>query len=407
MTIRHSSVNIISRIFLSAIFLIVIFYGCTLFVKTPIAPRLEQLSQRFVSQYKWSDDLDFADMEQAIEESLNYYRRLPPSYSFKYGDTIYSPEEMISSLTLFLHVMNNFQGSEIVEQLREKFLFFESKNEDGRAFFTGYYEPTLEGSLSPTDEYYEPLYETPEDLVEVDLGKFSSKWANDKIVGRVLDNQLVPFDSREDIVYRNSLAERAKPIVYVNGIELFFLQIQGSGLISLNDGSILRVNYAQKNGHPYRAIGRILKDKIYPAEISLQSIKEYLYAHQDEVRDILNYNQSYIFFRKVQSGPLGNIEVPLTPGRSIAMDRQVIPRGGLSYIETELPVFENGEIIGWKQVNRFMIVQDTGGAIRNHGRVDIFLGNSRAAEMTAGHLKNTGRSFLIVARKEFIRDANQ
>ncbi len=199
------------------------------------------------------------------------------------------------------------------------------------------------------------------------------------------------------------MKDRAKPIAYVNEIELFFLQIQGSGLIKLPDGRVKRVNYAQKNGHPYRSIGKILKDKIPSDEISLQSIKKYLYANPDKVREILSYNQSYVFFREVEEGPLGYIEVPLTPNRSIAMDKRIIPRGGLAFIETQLPILIKGRIIGWKPVKRFVLVQDTGGAIRDHGRVDIFLGHGEDASLTAGHLKQKGRVFLLVARKEMLK----
>jgi membrane-bound lytic murein transglycosylase A len=217
----------------------------------------------------------------------------------------------------------------------------------------------------------------------------------------------VPYDSRDDIVYRKSLKGRADPIAYVNGIELFFLQIQGSGLIRLKDGTILRVNYAQKNGRPYRSIGSMLSDKIPEEKMSMQSIKGYLYGHPEEVRDILSYNQSYVFFRVTEEGPLGNIDVPLTPMRSLAMDNNEIPRGGLVYIQTDLPVIEEGRITGWKSVKRFGLVQDTGGAIRGHGRVDIFLGHGSEAEIAAGHLKQRGRIFLLVAKKEFLKQSDQ
>ena len=126
-------------------------------------------------------------------------------------------------------------------------------------------------------------------------------------------------------------------------------------------------------------------------------------SHPDEVRDILSHNQRYVFFRVVDEGPLGNIEVPLTAQRSIAMDSRIIPKGGLAYIETELPVFENGKIIKWKPVGRFDLVQDTGGAIRDHGRVDLYIGSGNDAGLVAGSIKNRGRSFLIVARKEFLQ----
>jgi len=116
----------------------------------------------------------------------------------------------------------------------------------------------------------------------------------------------------------------------------------------------------------------------------------------------LNYNQSYTFFREVEDGPLGYIDVPLTPGRSIAMDRRLVPRGGLSFIETEFPVFDNGMITGWRAVRRFVLVQDTGGAITGHGRVDIFTGRGESAELIAGHLKQKGRVFFLVAKKEYL-----
>lgn len=381
-----------------------LFNGCNFFVKPPAGPVLEQLSDSEINYFEWSDDLNYDGLDQAVEGSISYYRRLPLSYRFQYGGLSYSVEEMILSLNLFLDIIKNFHGSERTGEIKDKFLFFESENSDGNAFFTGYYEPVLEGSVVPTEEFPEPLYETPEDLIEVDLSVFSEEWINEKIVGRVKDGRLVPFDSRDDIVYNKSLEGRAKPLAYVDEIELFFLQIQGSGLVRLRDGSLLRVNYAQKNGHPYRSIGKLLKDKIPPDAMSLQSIKSYLYAHPDEVIDILNYNQSYVFFRKVDEGPLGDIEVPLIAGRSIAMDKRVVPRGSLAYVETELPVFENNRIKSWKPVKRFVLVQDTGGAIRDHGRVDLFLGAGRDAELTAGHLKSAGRSFLIVARKEYLTD---
>ena len=377
-------------------------YGCSIFIKPQPEPGLESLSFQQVSLHDWTDDLEFRDIDRAVAQSIRYFEKLSPDESFQYGELNYSPAEMIDSLHLFMKIIESTEGKERLNQLKEKFLFFESKNSEGEAFFTGYYEPLLEGSLVPSGEFTEPLYETPDDLIEVDLGEFSKQWKHEKIVGRLKGNTLMPYDSRDDIVYEKSLDGRAKPIAYVKEIELFFLQIQGSGLIRLQDGSLMRVNYAQKNGHPYRAIGKILSDKIPEEEMSLQSIKDYLYAHPEEVKDILNYNQSYVFFRKVEEGPLGNIEVPLTPLRSIAMDKRGIPKGGLTFIQTELPVLEGDRITGWKSIRLFSLVQDTGGAIREHGRADIYLGHGEEAALIAGHLKQRGRIFLVVAKKEFL-----
>lgn len=387
---------------ISFLFILSFFNACALFVRPPAEPELLLLSVSQVYFHDWDDGLDYKGLEKAVDMSIRYFEKLPAEREFQYGTFTYSPEEMIASMNLFMEVIKSAPEEERDKQLRKKFLFFESRNAEGKAFFTGYYEPLLEGSLVATDEFTEPLYETPEDLIVADLGRFSDRWMNERIVGRLEGNQLVPYDSRDEIVYEKSLAERAGIIAYVNGIELFFLQIQGSGLIRLSDGNLKRVNYAQKNGHPYRSVGQILKDKIPPEEMSLQSIKKYLYKHPDEADEILRYNQSYTFFREVEEGPLGDISVPLTPERSIAMDKRGIPRAGLAFIETELPVIENGMITGWQPARRFVLVQDTGGAIRDHGRVDLFLGSGKDAEIAAGHLKHPGRAFLLVARKEFL-----
>ena len=387
---------------ISLFLLISVLSGCSLFVKPLPEPSLQQLSLWQVSSHDWSDDMNYDGIETAAERSINYYEQLPTDKDFYYGEFVYSPEEMIASMRLFLNIIQNHRGNDLSNELEKKFLFFESRNSKRNAFFTGYYEPVLKGSLWPDEDFTEPLYETPDDIVAADLGQFSEKWINETIVGKLEGGRLVPYDNREEIVYERSLSGRARPIVYVSEIELFFLQIQGSGVIKLRDGSLKRVNYDQKNGHPYNSIGAILRDKILPEEISLQSIKSYLYSNPDEVRGILNYNQSYVFFREAEDGPFGNIDVLLTPIRSIAMDKRIIPAGGLAFIETELPEFADGKITDWKPVKRFALVQDTGGAIRDHGRVDIFFGSGKNAEMNAGHLKQNGRVFLLVARKEFL-----
>lgn len=388
--------------YIPAFLIICVLSACGLFLR-PSGPYLEQLSLRQAGSYDWTDDLDYKGIKEAAEGSVRYFRKLPPDKKFQYGELTYSPEEMAASLELFVRTVRDHEGRERQKQLREKFRFFESVDSERGAFFTGYYEPLINGSHVPTDEFDEPLYETPDDLVEVDLGKFPLVPGSEKIVGRLEGRQLVPYYSREEIVNETSIKERARPIAYVNGIELFFLQIQGSGLVRFPDGSLKRVNYAKSNGHPYSAIGRVLTEHIPPDEMSLQAIKKYLYENPGEVNNILNYNKSYTFFREVEEGPLGCIEVPLTPDRSIAMDKRIIPSGGLAFIETELPVFEGGRMTGLKPVKRFVLVQDTGGAIRHHGRADIFFGHGENAELSAGHMKQRGRVFLIVARKEFLR----
>ncbi len=377
---------------------------------TPTTPETSQpfvmLSQQQVQALDWEDDLDFTGLAEAIEQSNRFFRRLPQYYKFQYGEIAYSPKEMEASSKLLLEIIQNFQGKERLRQIQERFVFFESKNKKGNAFFTGYYEPILSGSLTPNQQFQTPLYQTPNDLIKANLEKFNKEWKGKRIIGKVEGNQFIPYDSRAKIVDAQSLHQRAKPIAYVgNNIELFFLQIQGSGLIQLPDGSLKRVNYAAQNGHTYRSIGKLLieEKKIPKEQMSMQALKTYLYSHPEEVRRILNYNPSYTFFREVEEGPLGYIEVPLTPKRSIAMDRKLIPRGGLAFIKTQTPVFENNQLVAWKPVHRFVLVQDTGGAIRGHGRADIFWGHGPLAELKAGHMQKSGRIFLLVARKEFLK----
>ncbi|HSE84377.1 MAG TPA: MltA domain-containing protein, partial [Thermodesulfobacteriota bacterium] len=366
-------------------------------------PGFEFITPKASESQEWKDDLDFTSLEKAVNQSISYYQRVSQGQVFEYGNISYSPKELEASMRLFLEIMRIPDEAERFKQLRKKFLFLESKNDKGRALFTGYYEPILEGSLQPTERFTAPLYGKPDDLVEADLGLFREEWKGERIIGRVDVGRLIPYDSREEIVYRNSLKDRARPIAYVeNDIELFFLQIQGSGLVKLPDGRLKRVNYAGQNGHPYRPIGRLLLDRIPLEKMSMQALKGYLYSHPEEVKEILTYNPSYTFFREVEEGPLGNIEVPLTPERSIAMDRNLIPRGSLAFVQTSYPFFSDGRLLGWKPMRRFVLVQDTGGAIRGHGRVDIFWGNGEKAELTAGHMKQTGQVFLLVARKKFL-----
>ena len=383
-----------------------LFAGCA-------APRLEvglvpvppgQLRERPLV-----DDAGFAGLPDSLRQSLRYYRRLPESATFAYGDLVYTAREMEASTALFLRIVEETAGDARDAAIRGKFHFFESRGERGAAFFTGYFEPVLPGSLAPTELFRAPLYGVPADLVVLDLAPYAdsgllpAELRGKSLRGRLQGRKLVPYDDRDRISFGNSLAGRAEPLAWVaDEVELFFLQIQGSGLISLADGSLLRVNYADQNGHPYRAIGKLLRDRIPPESMSLQALKSWLREHPEQVREVLDYNPSYTFFRRVEEGPLGNIQVPLTPGRSLAMDARLAPKGGIAWLETTLPAAATPGSPAPVPVRRFGVVQDTGGAIAGHGRVDIFWGTGAPAELIAGPFKQEGRVFLLVARKEFL-----
>jgi len=398
-----------TRLFAAATFVLFLLTGCA-------APRLQigllpvppgQLRGRPLV-----DDSDFTGLAPALRQSIGYYGRLPESATFTYGDLVYTAREMITSTALFLKIVEETAGEARDAAIREKFLFFESRNERGAGFFTGYFEPVLPGSLVRSERFPTPLYAVPADLITLDLASYvdsdllPAELRVKSLRGKLQGRKLVPYDDRDRISFQGALAGRAEPLGWVaDEVELFFLQIQGSGLIRLEDGSLLRVNYADQNGHPYRAIGKLLRDRIPPEQMSLQALKAWLREHPERVREVLDYNPSYTFFRRVEDGPLGNIQVPLTAGRSLAMDARLVPKGGIAWIETTLPAAATPGAPAPVPVRRFGVVQDTGGAIAGHGRVDIFWGTGAAAEVIAGPFKQEGRIFLLVARREFLPPA--
>jgi membrane-bound lytic murein transglycosylase A len=358
---------------------------------------------------KLQDEKDFLGLPRAVRQSISYYRRLPEKATFRYGEHVYTAREMEASMLLFLDIVESLEGEERREAIASRFLFFESRNDRGGAFFTGYYEPVLTGSLQASDRFTIPLHGVPEDLVRVDLspyiaiGLLPEDLENRVLRGRIQGRKVVPYGDREEIVYGKALEGKAEVLAYLSDhVELSFLQIQGSGLVRLGDGTFLRLNYADQNGRPYRAIGRPLLDRIPREEMSLQRIRDYLYGHPEEVREILNFNPSYTFFRIVEEGPLGYLEVPLTPGRSVAMDHRLFPRGSLVWFETSYPRGSVEGAPGPVPFSSFATLQDTGGAIRGHGRADIFWGSGEEAERIAGPMKEEGRILLLVARKEYL-----
>lgn len=266
--------------------------------------------------------------------------------------------------------------------------------------FTGYYEPLLHGSKVRAGSYKIPLHVPPDDLVRVDLGRFDPDLEGRSIRGRIEGRDFIPYFSRDDIV-NGALADRELELVWVDDeIEKFFLQIQGSGQVRMDDGTVIRVGYAEQNGLPYRAIGRDLIEigALTLEEVSLQSIRAWLEANPDEARNIMARNKSYIFFREnteldPNEGPFGAQNVPLTAGRSLAVDPRHIPLGAPLWLETTAP-WPDGE----RPLRRLVVAQDTGGAIKGAIRGDVFWGAGEQAETLAGHMKSQGRFFVLVPR---------
>ncbi len=215
-------------------------------------------------------------------------------------------------------------------------------------------------------------------------------------------NVPVTYYSRREIDQLGALRGRALEIAWVKDpIDLFFLHIQGSGLLRLRDGREVTVGYAAQNGLPYRSIGRLLIDdgKVAKEEMSMQRLRRYLVENPGEQDEILAYNESYVFFRFNEGGPLGSLGVPVTAGRSIATDSRLFPRGALALVQMDIPVIgPQGELAGWRPVTRFVLNQDTGGAIRGPQRADYYFGTGDEAGALAGYMNRQGRLYFL-ARK--------
>jgi membrane-bound lytic murein transglycosylase A len=271
---------------------------------------------------------------------------------------------------------------------------------DPEGLFTGYYEPLLFGSRQFGGAYTVPIYRPPDDLVRVDLARFNPDLAGYAIYGRVQGGQFVPYYSRADIE-TGALADRGLELLWVDDpIDKFFLQVQGSGRVQLDDGSLTRIGYASQNGHPYHAIGRDLIEigVLTRDEVSLPAIKAWLEAHPHDAPAIMARNRSYIFFEErtelgPDDGPLGAQGVPLTAGRSLAVDRRYIPLGVPVWLETTVPWPE-----GPGPLRRLMVAQDTGGAIKGVVRGDVFFGSGARAEAIAGHMRSRGRYALLLPK---------
>ena len=380
--------------------------GCPAPIKKP-AEEAPMVRRSSFSYPDFHDDLELDGLEHSILKSLEYLERVPADRTFVFGNDRYDAAHLIKSHQHFLaFIQTSPTQREIEDLIRSDYIVYQSIGRDskGEVLFTGYYEPHLSGRLDKDAEFQYPLYALPTDLMKIDLSAFSEKYKGQSIVGRYTDQTVVPYFDRREIEEENALVGRAEPLVWVKDpVDAFFLQIQGSGKVFLNTGEVINVHYHGSNGRPYRSIGKLLIDegKIPREEMSMQRIRSYLQSHPEEMASVFNYNPSYVFFKIESEGPLGSINVLLTPGRSIALDRRIFPHAALAFIQTQKPVVNSaGQIDRWVDCQRFVLNQDTGGAIRGPGRADIFWGNGPYAEIAAGHLAHVGELYFLILKPD-------
>jgi membrane-bound lytic murein transglycosylase A len=399
--------NSLTRISLQVI---VALAGLALFSCYPTLTRKAGSPQEALVPAHWfypdfRDDLDLDSLVVAVRRNLEYLRRLDPEYVFTYGNDRFTCRQVLESQTAFLElILAKPTPDALAKAIRKEFLVYRAAGRVGnnKVLFTGYFEPLYDGSLTPDETYKYPLYRKPRDLLRVNLALFHQKFAGDVITARIQGEKVVPYYTREEIDGGKVLEGRGLEIAWLkNPVDAAFLHIQGSGRLRLPDGKTLAVGYHAANGRRYRSIGKYLLDRglLTREQMSMQSIRGYLAQNPDMIPVVLYHNPSYVFFRILDHGPLGNISVPLTPGRSVATDARLFPKGALAFLSSSKPqVNSSGKITEWSGFSRFAVIQDTGGAIKGAGRADLFWGSGPYAEVAAGNMQHEGELYLLIKK---------
>lgn len=269
-------------------------------------------------------------------------------------------------------------------------------NPDGtdQGLITGYYEPLLSGSRTRSARFSYPLYGVPDDLLVVDLGGIFPELTNLRLRGRIEGRKVLPYYSRAEIEQGRAPLQGREILWVDSAMDLFFLHIQGSGRVELPNGEIVKIGYAEHNGHPYKSVARLLveRDELPMEKASMQGIKSWAQQNPERLTGLLHENARYIFFRELPAGqpaPLGSLGVPLTAGRSLAIDPRAIPQGAPVFVSTSWP---NSA----RTLNRLMLAQDTGSAIKGGVRADFFWGFGHDAAELAGKMKQSGKLWVLL-----------
>jgi membrane-bound lytic murein transglycosylase A len=349
----------------------------------------------------FADDLGYEGLDAAVARSLAWLDRVAasdPGRTFAFGAERVGIPRMRATLARFRElVAARPPPAELDAALRREFRAFRSVGDGtGAVLFTGYYLPELRGSLERAPGFDVPLHRAPEDLVVARVRDFPTALQGD-VVGRVVDGRLVPYPTRAEIA-AGAISDPAAPLLFVDSaVDAFFLEIQGSGIVRLADGTARVVTYAGKNGHRYEAVGGELvrRGALRREEVSMQAIRAWLAANPGERDAILATNPSYVFFRFAEDA-IGALGEPVTADRSVAADARVFPKGALAFVEAARPVDAGSAEM--RPFSRFVLDQDAGGAIRTSARIDVFFGSGAYAENAAGRMKEKGRLHYLLLR---------
>jgi membrane-bound lytic murein transglycosylase A len=337
----------------------------------------------------WADD--------AHGEGLAAFRRSCQQIEAMPGDRPIGPNGLAGRASDWLPVCAAARQSDD----RAAKVFFEQRfrvfavvgTGEKNGLFTGYYEPEVRGALTRSSAFPVPLYRRPPDLVSGEPGLTNEGGGGSRRTGRIVQGRLEPYQDRAAIETGGLAGENLELLWLNDPIEAYFLQVQGSGRIRLDDGRVVRVGYAGDNGLPYVSIGRLLVERgaFTAADLTMETLKTWLRTHPSEAPALMRKNPRYVFFRILTGeGPIGASGVALTPGRSLAIDSTRLPYGAPMWLDTTWP----GEPS--RVLRRLMVAQDTGGAIKGSVRGDVFWGAGAEAERRAGTMRETGRYYLFL-----------
>jgi peptidoglycan lytic transglycosylase A len=328
------------------------------------------------------DDGDPDSLRAAVAQSLAWLDRQPAGRWLAFGPRRVTTAEYAVGLRRLLMMLAGNPPPEVLEErvLAEFDVLTSVGRGDGAVLLTGYHEPVIEVSDRPSPGYPIPVLGLP--------AGFTGGWRYPRYLSRAE-------------IEAGQLGAAARPLAWARDpIDVFFMEVEGSGTLRFPDGREIRVGPTATNGHPYRSIGRLLIDegRLTEETVSMQAIRSWLMENPKERARVLRHNQSVVFFRRLEGPPLGSLGVPLTPARSIATDARLFPNGALAFVRTERPLRLPDGRVGWSPVSRLVLNQDTGGAIRGPGRVDLFWGRGSDADLAASEMKQLGELYFLVPK---------
>jgi len=398
---RNSKIR--SMYICTAVFLVFL-CGCP---KKKVIKKRRYLQKTSVMDFLTEEDMGKQSMVIALDKQIKLFEHIigkkVDGKEWSFEDKKFSTHEMLAATKKFKEIYTSSKKlNELRERLKKYFVFYRFRGVDGKkVLVTGYYTPVLEASRKKTKKFRYPLYRVPGDLLKIDLAKFGID-VKGVLIARadMRHKRIMPYYSREKIDWKGVLNGKKLEIAYLeNYMDQFFMHIQGGGILEVYNSRKKRkekiyLNYAGKNGRSYFSVGRaLIHNKRIPKEkMSLQAIRNYFEKNPSELRKYAVQNKSYVFYNEEKNGPYGSIGITVTPGRSIATDKKIFSGGGIAFISGKYRT--NGS----KKFNRFVMDQDTGGAIKkNH--IDLYCGEGREAEEVAGYMKEGGDVFFLLPRK--------